>query len=201
ILIPVFVAWVSDSNMTHISEFGLHTSVILLVLMLAPREQNNPALSHAFEWTGSILLALTLVPGIVLLGIQLTAGPIVVLSEHYGDAEARFMQQAWGRVPAGSKILGQVGPASTLTGVLTAGIWQIPPGDERPVWEEMLSAPRLQTLLDHNFDFVYVDSRWWKSLGPASQRELQAGCISIFAKGEAFEGGNMAELLDLRGCR
>ncbi|HET6845914.1 MAG TPA: hypothetical protein VFH29_03720, partial [Anaerolineales bacterium] len=77
ILIPVFVAWVSDSNMTHISEFGLHTSVILLVLMLAPREQNSPALTRAFEWTGSILLALTLVPGIVLLGIQLTAGPIV----------------------------------------------------------------------------------------------------------------------------
>jgi hypothetical protein len=69
------------------------------------------------------------------------------------------------------------------------------------VWEEMLSAPRLQTLLDHNFDFVYVDSRWWRGLDPASQRELRAPCISVFARGEAFEGGNMAELLDLRGCR
>jgi hypothetical protein len=202
ILIPLFVAWVADDNITQITDPGLDASVMVLVIMLyglqAPQAAGPP---KAFNVAGALVLALMAMPGIVLLGIQLTAAPNVVLSEHYGDAEARLLQQVWGRLPPGSRVLGRVGPASTLTGHLTAGIWQIPPGDERPVWAAMLSAPRLQPLLDHGFDFVYLDSRWWNNLDQTSRQELQAPCITIFARGEAFPGGNLAEILDLRGCR
>jgi hypothetical protein len=125
----------------------------------------------------------------------------VVLSEHYGDAEARLLQRAWGRLPPNSKVLGQVGPGSTLTGQLTAGIWQLPPGQERPVWEGMLVEPRLETLVENEFEFVFVNSRWWNSLNVASQQELQKPCVTVFARGEAYPGGNFAEILDLRGCR
>ena len=191
-----------NSNITHITDSGLDAAVIVLLLVMAGG-RDSPAIPSrkAFNVTGSIVLALMLVPGIVLLGIQLTAAPVVVLSEHYGDAEARLLQQAWGRLPPNSKILGYVGPASILTGQLTAGIWQLPPGDERPVWEQMLTAPRLQPLLEHGFEFVYVDSRWWNRLDGASRQELQDPCITVFARGEAFPGGNVAEILDLRGCR
>ncbi len=202
VLIPLFIAWVADSNVTHITDSGLDAAVLVLVLMLAGRlAPPTTTARNAFNLAGSIVLALMLVPGIVLLGIQLTAAHSVVLSEHFGDAEARLLQQAWGRLPPNSKVLGNVGPASILTGQLTAGIWQLPPGDEREVWGQMLSAPRLQPLLDHGFDFVYLDSRWWNQLDAVSQQELQAPCITVFARGEAFSGGNVAEILDLRGCR
>jgi hypothetical protein len=142
-----------------------------------------------------------MVPGVVLLGIQLTAAHSIMLSEHYGDAEARLLQQVWGRLPPGSKMLGYPGPGSILTGQLTGGIWQLPPGEERQVWEEMLVAPRLAILLENEFDFVYANTRWWRSLDAGSQQELQNPCVTVFARGEAFAGGNFAQVLDLRGCR
>jgi hypothetical protein len=202
VLIPMFVAWVADSNITHITDLGLDVSVVILVFMLAAGAPPDAARRRrAFEIAGAMVLALMLVPGIVLMGIQLTAAHTVVLSEHYGDAEGYLLQQVWGRLPPDSKILGHMGPSSTLTGQLTAGIWQLPPGDERAVWEEMLTSPRLQPLIEHGFDFVYMDSRSWNQLDTASRQELRDPCITTFARGEDFTGGNVAEILDLRGCR
>jgi hypothetical protein len=157
--------------------------------------------SRAFGITGAILLALMMIPGIVLLGIQLTAAHSPMLSEHYGDAEARLLQQAWGRLPRESKMLGYPGPGSILTGQLTAGIYTPPRDEERQIWESMLVAPRLATLVEHDFDFVFVNSRWWNGLDAVSQQELQESCVTVFAYGEAFAGGNFAQVLDLRGCR
>jgi len=202
VLIPLFLAWASDANISHITDFGLDVTVVLLVLMLAGGE--GPAVSsgrHRFGLAGAIVLALMAVPGIVLLGVQLTAAQDTVLSEHYGDAEARLLQQAWGRLPRSSKMLGNIGPGSILTGQLTAGMYAPPPGDQRPVWEAMLAAPRLETLVENEFEFVFVNSRWWNSLNVASQQELQKPCVTVFARGEAYPGGNFAEILDLRGCR
>ncbi len=98
-------------------------------------------------------------------------------------------------------MLGSPGPGSILTGELTAGIYSTPPGDEGQVWDAMVAAPRLSTLLANSFEFVFVDSRWWNSLDGVSQQELERPCITVFARGEAFAGGNVAEILDLRGCR
>ena len=124
-----------------------------------------------------------------------------MLSEHYGDAEARLLQQAWGRLPRDSKVLGYAGTGSILTGQLTGGIYSLPRGEERQVWEAMLVAPRLSTLVANDFDFVFVNSRWWNALDAVAQQELQASCVTVFARGEAFAGGNFAQVLDLRGCR
>jgi hypothetical protein len=65
----------------------------------------------------------------------------------------------------------------------------------------MLVAPRLGVLLENDFDFVFANTRWWKGLDAVSQQELQNPCVTVFARGEAFEGGNFAQVLDLRGCR
>jgi len=202
VLIPTFVAWVADSNITHITDYGLDCAVLVLAIMLvAPEPPVKTNGTRAFALAGSIALGLMVFPGIALLGVQLTAAPRVVLSEHYGDAEALLLRQVWGRLPPDSGIFGQIGPGSTITGELTAGIWQLPPGDQRPLWEAMLSAPRVQPLVQAGFDFIYMDSRWWRALNVASQQDLQQPCVRAFARAEAFPGGNFAEVLDLRGCR
>jgi hypothetical protein len=202
VLTPMFLAWVSDANVAHISDFGIDVAVVILVLALArgvqPVQGGGPG---GLKLAGAIVLALMMFPGAVVLGVELTAAQTTVYSEHYGDAEARLLQNAWGRLPRGSKVLGLPGPGSILTGELTAGIYNLPPGNERPVWEAMIAAPRLATLLENDFEFVFVDSRWWNSLDSPSRQELEQPCITVFARGEAFPGGNKAEILDLRGCR
>jgi hypothetical protein len=202
LVIPLFLAWASDANISHITDFAVDVTVVILVLMLLGDERSQPAPgSGAFGVTGAIVLALMMVPGMVLLGVQLTAAHSPMLSEHYGDAEARLLQQAWGRLPRESKMLGYPGPGSILTGQLTGGIYTPPRGEERQVWESMLVAPRLATLVENDFDFVFVDSRWWNSLDVVSQQQLHDACVTVFARGEAFAGGPFAEVLDLRGCR
>lgn len=200
LLIPLFLAWVSDANISHITDFSIDVLVIVLVLMLAGGKDTAPA-SERLRTAGGIALALMIVPGIVLAGVQLTAAHTPLLAEHYGDAEARLLQQAWGKLPPSSKMLGSPGAGSILTGQLTAGIWQLPPEEERAVWEAMLAAPRVSVLVQNDFDFVFVNSRWWNALDEQSQQDLQQSCVTVFARGEAFPGGPFAQILDLRGCR
>jgi len=202
LLIPLFLAWVSDANITHITDFAVDVVVVLLVLLLVGAEDRAPSSGRRiFGVSAGMVAALMVLPGIVLLGVQLTAAQGTVLSEHYGDAEARLLQQAWGRLPRGSKVLGSVGPGSILSGQLTAGIYSLPRGEDRRVYEALLLAPSLDALVENEFDFIFVNSRWWNSLEAEAQAELQNPCVTVFARGEAFAGGNFAEILDLRGCR
>lgn len=201
-LIPLFLAWASDANISHITDFAVDVMIVLLVLLLATGDDAVP--SYGLGWfkiAGALVLALMMIPGVVLLGVQLTAAHSAMLSEHYGDAEARLLQEVWGTLPRNSKVLGYPGAGSILTGQLTGGIYTLPPGAERQVWEAMLLAPRLGTLVENRFDFVFANSRWWNNLDSTSQQELLNPCATILARGEDFAGGNFAEILDLRGCR
>jgi hypothetical protein len=202
LLIPVIVRWVSEADISHLTDFAVDATVVLLVLILGSRETGLPQIEwQRFVPSGVISLVLMCVPGAVLLGLQLTAAQDTVLSAHYGDAEAQLLRQAWGRLPESSKMLGLPGPGSILTGHLTGGILSLPTGTERPIWEAMLVTPRLATLVQDRFDFVYADSRWWNSLNDTSRSELQNSCVTVFARGEEPGGGRFAEILDLRACR
>lgn len=202
VLIPLVVGWESRQDIAHITDFGVDTAVVLLVFALAAQSAPGAlGTNTAFVYTGSLVLALMCVPGVVLMGVQLTAAQRTILSAHYGDPEALVARQAWGRLPSDSKVLGPIGNASILTGQLTGGIYNPPGGPEGAVWASMLSVPNLQTLVQHSFDFVFVDSRWWDSLDAASQRELENPCIHTFARGQEGATGRFVEILDLRGCR
>jgi len=201
LLIPLFLRWKPEAEISHIMDFAVDVCVVLLVFVLARPPSLAGGPWRSLRIFGALCLALMCVPGTVLLGVQLTAAQDTVLSAHYDDAEAHLVQQAWGKLPRSSKVLGTVGTSSILTGQLTAGVYALPPGSERPLWEAMLTRPRLQTLLQNHFDFVFADSRWWRSLDAASQQQLEAPCIRLFARGEDASGGGFAELLDLRACR
>lgn len=202
VLVPLFLAWASDANISHITDFSLDVTVVALVLMLGQGHEARPAAGrHSFAVAGALILALMCIPSAGLMGVQMTAAQDTVLSEHYGDAEARLVQEAWGKLPPQAKMLGDAGPGNILTGQLTAGIFFPPQGEERQLWDAMLAAPRLQTLVENGFDFVFINSRWWKALNATSQQALQDPCITVFARGEDYPGGNFAEILDLRGCR
>jgi hypothetical protein len=201
LLIPLFVAWVSDADISHITDFAMDATVLLVVFMLMRRERELPSVEwRSFVSAGTLCLALMMVSGVVLLGVQLTAAQDTVLSEHFDDAEAQLLRRAWGRLPSSAKVLGYAGTGSILTGQLIGGIYALPPGSERQVWEAMLTSPRVETLVRNGFDFVFVQSRWWNGLDSKSQQELEDPCVTVFARGEDFPGGRFAEILDLRAC-
>ncbi len=202
LLIPLVLRWESEQDITHLFDFALDTAVLLLVFLLSsPRPLLPPDVQQRFSLAAVFCLVLMCIPGVVLAGVELTASQDTVLSEHYGDAEALIVKQLWGKLPRDSKMLGPIGTPSILTGQLTGGIYSFPTGSERPIWETLLVSPRLSVLLDHGFEFVFVDSRWWNNLDPVSQRQLEDPCISVLAEAREEGGIKFVEILDLRGCR
>ena len=51
-----------------------------------------------------------------------------------------------------------------------------------------------------NYDFVFVDSRWWADLPAESQAELQQSCVDVYAEVTDNSGINFRRLLDIRDC-
>ena len=200
LLLPLFISWGTEQDITHITAVGLQFTFLLLTLKLVEMTHQEVRKPPAYA-LGILALALSCVGGIVLGSVQLTAAPNTVFTTgHYFDTDAQFAQKIWGHLPHESKILGPIGKASILTGQLTGGILDYPAGAEQSVWTTLMKEPTLDTLLSYHFDFVFVDARWWKTLNDNSKHELQSHCITVYTQAIDRASGRFTRLLDLRGC-
>jgi hypothetical protein len=60
--------------------------------------------------------------------------------------------------------------------------------------------PRLEELLKHSYEYMFVDSRWWNDLPIKVQQEFEADCIEVMAEVRDNSGVNFRRMLDLRAC-
>ncbi len=194
LIIPIFVVYRSDRDITRLTSFAVSISIyLLLVYLIGERDKVKPVTYNL----GVIAIALMLFSGLVLAGTQLTAAPRTIFSHRYKDYDAKLLSQVWGEMPQDSKIFGPVGKGSILTGQLTGGIFKFPPGDARAIWELLESKPALEIFLENGFEFVYFDD---ETDGEFMTIAENSECVSVFGYAQDSSGKHFSGFYDLRNC-
>jgi hypothetical protein len=196
-IIPIFLLYESDRDISRLSGQALLTWTLMLTFMVAER---------TFTWkpfvrkVGIAALALTVFGGIVITGTQFSAATSTQLGDGFNKLDAAITAQMWGKIPEDARVFGPLGSTTILSGHLTGQLLDEAPANS--VWEIILNAPTLQNLLKWHFDMVYIDSRWWDGL-PAkmqAQASLDASCVETLAEVWDNSHVNFRRLMDLRGC-
>lgn len=195
LLIPIFFAYQNDRDISRLEWQALLTWTLMLAILVGDK---------AFKWKpflrGTALgsLALMMVGGLMVAGTQMTAVSSTQLADGFTELDAAIVKDIWDKYDRYDRIFGPLGNTTILTGHITGRLLGEFP--ETAFWNQMWRAPRLQELLQHNYQYVFVDSRWWNNLPPESQQEFDADCVEISAEVWDNSGVNFRRMLDLRGC-
>ncbi len=201
IWIVLFFQYQSRRDIVSLTGPAVRSTLLMLMYRMDKLTAQSPQLrKRPLFWMATVAIGLMCVSGLVLGGVQLSATQQTMLTYRYGDKEAALLKEVWGRLPRDAKVFGPITKANILTGQLTGGILTPPPGEQGLVWEALTQAPTLSQLLQNRFDFVFVDSAWWRSLPRASQKQLEDACISVFAESGDVTSPFFLKILDLRRC-
>lgn len=197
LLIPIFFQYQSDRDISRLTWQALLIWCVLLVFVIADR---------AFRWQAWLrnaaiaALALMVFGGLVIAGANFSAAGTTLLGDGYNELDADIAAQVWGRLPANVKVFGPMGSTTVLTGHLSGQLLDEPLVVD--VWHTLMAAPTLELLLSENYDFAYIDSRWWQNLTPEVQGAagLDAACVITFS--EVWDNSHVSfrRMLDLRSC-
>lgn len=198
LLIPLFLQYQADRDISRLSWQALLTWTILLTFVVA---------DQAFQWRAWIRQAavggLTLMAfgGLVIAGTQFSAASTTRLGDGYNELDAAIAAQIWSRVPEDAKVFGPMGSTTVLTGHLSGQLLSEPPAGD--IWHALMGVPTLENLLTNGYDFAYIDSRVWDDLTPEIQAAsgLDADCVVTFAEVWDNSRVNFRRMLDLRPCR
>jgi hypothetical protein len=194
-LMPIFLAYKADRDISRLSWQAMLTWTLLLTLLIADK---------AFPWKSYLRkaakasLGFMIFGGMVVAGIQLSAASTTQLAHTFTELDSALSAQVWGRFSEEDKLFGPLGNTTIITGQLTGRLLGEAPSDTQ--WAELTNTPTLVGLLAEGYDYVLVDSRRWDDLSPASQAELEADCIEIFAEVWDNSGLNFRRILDLKNC-
>ena len=112
-LMPIFLQYEQDRDISRLSWQAMLTWTLMLVLMLHDR---------SFPWktylrnAAMLALSLAVFGGALVMGIQLTAAPITQLAHTYTELDAKLASQVWGDFPSGALIFGPLGNSTVITG-------------------------------------------------------------------------------------
>jgi hypothetical protein len=198
LLIPMFIQYEADRDISRLSWQAMLTWTILLVFVIADK---------SFRWRTWLRqaaiagLALMVFGGLVIAGTQFSAAGTTRLGHGYNELDAAISAQIWGRIPVDANIFGPMGSTTVLTGQLSGQLLSEPPDTD--VWHTLMAAPTLELLLASKYDFAYIDSRVWDDLAPETQEAsgLDAECVVTFAEVWDNSHVNFRRMLDLRPCQ
>ena len=196
-LIPMFLQYEADRDISRLSWQALLIWTLMLVFLVA---------DQAFSWRpmqrqlAIVALGLMIFGGLVVAGTQFSAASSTQLAHGFTELDAAVAAQMWGRIPQDAKVFGPLGSSTILTGHLTGQL--LGEGQQDSEWNRLLDNPMLAELLAQNFDFIYIDSRWWSNLTPEIQAQsgLVSACIETFAEVWDNSRVNFRRMLDLRPC-
>lgn len=197
LLIPIFVQYEADRDISRLSWQALLTLTVMLLFVAAERDFAWP------RWMRNAAagaLAVMIFGGLVIAGTQFSSASTTKLGDGYNELDAELAAQLWGRMPADAYVFGPMGSTTVLTGHLSGKLLDAPPPSS--VWHTLDLNPSLDLLLASGYNFAYVDSRWWENLSPELQAAsgLDAGCVVTLAEVWDNSRVNFRRMLDLRAC-
>ncbi|MEX1071047.1 MAG: hypothetical protein WEC37_00325 [Anaerolineales bacterium] len=197
-LIPLFMQYEADRDISRLTWQALLTWTLMLTFVVS---------DQAFRWRRPVLrnaaiagLGLMAFGGLVIAGSQFSVLSTTQLAHNYNELDAAISAEIWGKIPTDAEVFGPLGSSTVLSGHLTGQLL----GEAHPSsrWNELILAPSLNALLEHGYEFFYIDSRWWDNLSPEVQAAagLDAACVETFAEVWDNSHVNFRRLLDLRLC-
>jgi hypothetical protein len=194
----VFVQFTGSTGVRNTARLYLFVPICLV--FLAPlwwnwARQRSHRVQVALAALGLVMMA----GGVVLMGIQLVAAQRPVYSTFLSHLDVRVTQAYWNRLEPDALVFDpEPYRAPTVFGRATnAGFtWY----EFKPEWKAWLAAPDPKELQTAGFSYVYLDSKYWKSLQPVHQQRLADPCVRLMEE-LADQEGNFRQLLDIRACR
>jgi hypothetical protein len=149
---------------------------------------------------------LTLVGGLVMLGVQLTAIQRPVFSYFLFGLDAHVMREYYDRLEPDALIFDPVpfrAPAILGRPTDSSLSWY----ETKLGWRMLLHHPDPHDLNAAGFDYALIDGPYWDGLSASGRAALQDACARSVARYEGLrdppvdEGEDFRWLLDLRACR
>ena len=170
-LIPIFLSYKVDHDITRFNGFSMLAWTLLLALLI----WDYVGKSAKFIRTGAILaLSFMVFGGSVISGIYLTAASRTMLTINMTELDARIAQDTWDTLPRDSDVFDpEQWRATVLTGRLTQAV-TVQGGGNVPLaeWEGLHREPSVEGLLSQGYGYVYVDEKWWDNIPIESKVSL-----------------------------
>ena len=195
-LMPIFLRYQADRDISRLSWQAMLTWTIMFALMLTERNFPWPKIVRKAAVLG---LSLMLFGGMIIMGTQLTAASSTQLAHRFTELDAALLSKVWGSFSLDDKIFGPLGNSTVITGQLTGQLLN-EPEDTSHFWNELSRTPDLESFIDHDFQYLVIDSRQWDDLSPDLQAVYDAECIELYAEVWDNSRVNFRRVLDIQAC-
>ncbi len=196
-ILPVFVRYNVDRDVSRLTQYALVGWLIL----------SWPALVQAWRRGGDkarVFLAsvgfISIFGGLVVTGPLLSAIQSAVLTDEIAPVDAAMLRSTWDRLEPGSLILdSDPWRAVPITGRLTrssAGSYET-----LEEWETLQAQPLLEQVVASGFDYIYIDSNWWESMGAAARDSYEDPCVQLVQEAHDNAQNGSRWLFDLSACK
>ncbi len=197
LLIPIFIRYNVDRDITRLSGAGLLDWVLLAVptlWILWPRLRSF--------WSKAGILAVggtTVFAGLIVLGPLLTAASRPVLSNDIAVVDAAMNRRFWDRLEPNALVLDSGGwRAVAVTGRPTRSAFDVT--NDLPAWRDLVSAPGASRVAQEGYSYVYVDQHWWDSMSEADRDSYNGPCAVLLGEETDNNANGLRRLYDVRQC-
>jgi len=195
-VVAVFFQYGFERSATRLPATALWIWVLLGFPILWKIFQKNGSGTRLWLRAG---YAITVLGGIVIFAIQLSAIPAPQLSYYINITDAQLSRQLWNRLPANSLVFDrQPSRSVTLFGQPTVAYEDV--YKPLPQWSKLVDDPNPKAIAQAGYAFVYVDRDWWEQMTSEQHTAFQQPCVKTFAQQVPVDG-DFRRLLDVRSCK
>lgn len=197
VVFTLFVEYGVDRSSTRFA-----SSALWLWLALA-----FPLAWRLFQRAGSfvraslgLLYGITLVGGLVMFAVQLTAVPQPAPSYFIEGIDAEMSSKYWNRLEPAAQVLDRIPErAVTLFGRISKVRSDL--FVTLPEWQALKDDPTPQNAAQGGFSYIYMDNQWWERLSPAQRATYQQPCVKLVDEVKNKSGEKFRRLYDIQACK
>jgi hypothetical protein len=193
---PLFISYSVDRDVTRMTQYALVGWLILgWPVIVALWKMNRARWRFVLAGFGF----LTVLGGLVVSRPLLSAMDSAVFADGIMPVDAVMLRSNWDSLEPGSAVLdSNPWRAVVLTGRLTRS--SASSYATLVQWESLISEPSLERVVADGFEYIYVDTYWWNSMGEAERLSYSTPCVGQVSKAQDNAENGNRWLYDLRSC-
>jgi hypothetical protein len=194
---PLFISYSVDRDVTRMTQYALVGWLILgWPVIVALWKMNRARWRFVLAGFGF----LTVLGGLVVSRPLLSAMNSAVFADGIMPVDAVMLRSNWDSLKPGSEILdSDPWRAVVLTGRLTRS--SASSYATLATWESLRSEPSLEGVVSAGFDYIYIDTYWWRSMTDAEKISYSSPCVVLIDEANDNAENGQRWLYDLRACK